>query len=136
MFVLPMTVSCFCSLGQSRLEVTVTNVRTSTGAIRVGLFANDETFLKEAIKGQVVKATASETTVVFEDLSPGEYGLSVFHDENENGELDRSALGLPKEGFAFGNNAMGMFGPPSFEKAKVTLISGKTVSQVLKLKYL
>ncbi len=117
----------------SVLEVTVTNLKSEKGSIRIGLFDKEEDFLKNAVKGKVVKASGKEVTVRFENLEPGEYALSVIHDENENGELDSNALGIPKEGFAFGNNAMGSFGPPSFEKAKVKV--GDSASCSIKLKY-
>ena len=42
-------------------------------------------------------------------------------------------VGIPKEGFAFGNNAMGTFGPPTFDKAKITV--KKDEKQVIDLKY-
>lgn len=119
---------------QAKLEVTVKNIKESKGTIRVGLFTTEKDFLKNAALGKVVKATAKEITVIFENLKPGDYAVSVIHDENENGELDSNIMGIPKEGFAFGNNAMGMFGPPTFEKAKITL--NKTNDrQVVDLKY-
>jgi len=117
------------------IEVKVTNIESEKGTIRVGLFASEKDFLKNAIKGKVVKASLGEITVSFDNLEPGEYAVSVIHDENGNGELDKNAFGIPKEGFAFGNNAMGSFGPPSFEKAKV-VIADEAVLQVIKLKYL
>jgi uncharacterized protein (DUF2141 family) len=119
---------------QTRLEISVEKIRNTTGTVRVGLFASDETFLKKAIDGKVIKAD-NVVTVIFEDLKPGDYAISVIHDENENSELDMNTFGIPKEGFAFGNNSMGLFGPPSFEKAKITIVSGKTVKQTLELKY-
>jgi uncharacterized protein (DUF2141 family) len=117
------------------LEVNVNNIKSQKGSIRVGLFSNEKDFLKHTIEGKVVKASGSEVTVVFENLKPGDYAVSIIHDENENGELDSNAFGIPKEGFAFGNNAMGTFGPPSFEKAKVE-IRDQVVKQVIKLKYM
>lgn len=120
---------------QASLEVTVKNIKEPKGTIRVGLFTNEKDFLKKAAIGKVVKATGTEITVVFENLQPGEYGLSVIHDENENGALDSNLIGLPKEGFAFGNNAMGMFGPPDFAKAKVK-IENTEIRQEIRLKYL
>ena len=60
--------------------------------------------------------------------------FSIGHDENENGELDKNIMGIPTEGFAFGNNSMGTFGPPPFEKAKITLGSN-TEKQVINLRY-
>ena len=119
---------------QGNIEVTVRNIEEAKGSIRVGLFTNETDFLKKAAEGKVVKATGAEVKVVFENLKAGEYAVSVIHDENENGELDTNGIGMPKEGFAFGNNAMGMFGPPSFEKAKV-VVDKTTVKQVIELKY-
>jgi uncharacterized protein (DUF2141 family) len=124
------------AMGQGGLEVTVKNIRQPKGNIRVGLFDKEDLFLKDAVVGKIVKASADEVTVVFENLKPGAYALSVIHDENENGELDSNMMGMPKEGFAFGNNAMGMFGPPSFEKAKLNIEDKKQVSQTINLKYL
>lgn len=119
---------------QAKLEVTVMNIRDEKGNIMVGLFTNESDFLKNVAIGKVVKAQGKEVTVIFDNLKSGEYAVSVIHDENENGELDSNIIGIPKEGFAFGNNAMGTFGPPSFEKAKVTL-SNTDDKQVIDLKY-
>ena len=121
-------------LAQNRIEVTVKNIKQQQGSIRIGLFNNEENFLKKAIEGKVVKANAAEVKVVFENLKAGDYAVSVIHDENDNGELDKNTFGIPKEGFAFGNNAMGMFGPPSFEKAKVS-VGPSVAKQVIELKY-
>jgi uncharacterized protein (DUF2141 family) len=104
---------------QSQLEVVVKNVNEGKGNIRVGIFKNDETFLKDAWLGKVVKASTGEVKVVFENVPPGTYALSVIHDANENGELDSNMIGIPKEGFGFSNDAMGSFGPPKFEKASI-----------------
>jgi uncharacterized protein (DUF2141 family) len=113
----------------------VKNIKTQKGSIRVGLFDNEKDFLKKAVEGKVVPASGSEVVVVFENLKPGTYGLSVIHDENENGELDTNFVGIPKEGFAFGNNATGTFGPPGFEKTTVK-IDGTAVKQEITLKHL
>ena len=122
-------------MAQNTIEVTVKNIKAVKGTIRVGLFNSESSFLKDAIDGRIVKVTASEVTVTFENLKPGEYAVSVVHDENENGELDKNMMGIPKEGFAFGNNATGMFGPPDVSKAKVT-VDGKSIKQVINLNYM
>jgi uncharacterized protein (DUF2141 family) len=122
----------FCQ--NASVEVIVKNIRAPKGSIRIGLFTNQKDFMKTPVQGRVVKAIGTEVTVVFEDLPAGDYAISVIHDENENGELDSNKMGIPKEGFAFGNNAMGSFGPPAFEKAKISL-NGLNVVQTVKLKY-
>jgi uncharacterized protein (DUF2141 family) len=120
---------------QGKIEVTVKNIQAQKGSIRVGLFTSEDNFLKKAVDGKIVKVSGGEAKVVFENLKDGEYAVSVIHDENDNGELDKNGVGIPKEGFAFGNNAMGMFGPPSFDKAKVSVANG-TVKQVIELKHM
>jgi len=116
------------------LEINVNNIKSKKGSIRLGLFTTKEDFLKNAVERKVLKPEGKEITVIFENLPPGDYALSVIHDENDNGELDSNSVGIPKEGFAFGNNAFGSFGPPSFEKAKIT-VTDQPVKQVIKLKY-
>ena len=120
---------------QGSIEVTVKNIKEPKGTIRVGLFNNEKDFLGKAVDGKIVKAEGKEVTVLFENLNAGDYAVSVIHDENENGELDSNFMGIPKEGFAFGNNAMGMFGPPGFKDAKVT-VGAAVVKQVVSMRYL
>jgi uncharacterized protein (DUF2141 family) len=50
---------------------------------------------------------------VWEHLPPGDYGVAVIHDENQNARLDRNFIGIPKEGFGFANNPhVGLSAPP------------------------
>ncbi len=110
---------------QRKLEVTVKNIKELKGTIRVALFNNEKDFLENFLEGKIVKATGKEVKVVFENLKPGDYAVSVFHDENENEKLDSGFMGIPNEPYGFSNDAMGTFGPPSFEKAKMKLDSDK-----------
>lgn len=121
------------SLAQSKLQVTVKGIKGTNGNVRVGLFNQEEKFLKSAWKGQVVKA--SETiTVFFENIPNGVYALSVIHDENQNEKLDSNLIGIPKEGFGFSNNVMGSFGPPGFDKASFE-VNNEDKKLTIDLKY-
>src|SRR4051812_10314503 len=93
----------FATLGQTSIDVTVTGVRPGNGSLRVGLF-DEADFLKTPVMGKIVKASSDAIVVKFENIRDGEYALSVIHDANENGELDKTKLGIPREGFAFSNN--------------------------------
>jgi uncharacterized protein (DUF2141 family) len=57
--------------------------------------------------GIALRAVAGMQSVVFTNLTPGTYAVIVFHDENDNGKLDKTALGMPIEAFAISNNARG-----------------------------
>lgn len=117
---------CNMLFAQSQLEVVVKGIKNTKGNIRVGIFKDEKSFLKEARFGKVVKAQKDEIKVVFE-LPTGKYAVSVIHDENENDELDSGLFGIPKEGFGFANDAMGTLGPPSFEKASIIITPQKLV---------
>ena len=47
---------------------------------------------------------------VFEGIPRGIYAVSVFHDENMNGKLDKNHLGAPKEGYGTSNNTQQRMG--------------------------
>jgi len=127
---------CLRVYGQGTLDVTVDGIRETEGTIWIGLFTNEADFPHKAADGKVVAVKANTAHVVFENLKAGDYGLSIFHDANNNGKLDKNAFGIPKEGFGFGNNAMGTFGPPSFSKAKVVVTNSGVVKQVIHVKYM
>jgi uncharacterized protein (DUF2141 family) len=59
--------------------------------------------------------------VVFSNLPYGWYGISLYHDENRNGKMDKNMMGIPKEAYGFSNNAKGFFGKPDYKDVKFEL---------------
>lgn len=103
------------------LEVVVGNVRNDRGHVRVAvcpqaLFLSDKCTLVGA-----AKARAGEVLVTVPNVPPGTYAAQSFHDENDNDDLDRTLLGMPKEGIGISNDARFRFGPPSFGDAAFQL---------------
>jgi uncharacterized protein (DUF2141 family) len=129
-----MMVCSLLSQAQYRVEIVVTGVRDTTGVIMVALFAGSETFLKKPVVGKFARAENGRAVVVFEGQPAGEYAASVIHDANRNRKLDTNFLGMPREGFGFSNDAMGTFGPPSFEKARFNVT--EPISIHIKTRYL
>ena len=114
------------------LTVVVQGVKSDQGLLHMGLYDSDKEFMKTRWQSKGSKAKVGEVQVVFEHVPPGTYAISVFHDANENGKLDSNFAGIPKEGFGFSNNAMGMFGPPSFEEAKFAFEGEKKIEIMLR----
>lgn len=133
-FITPLLVLVVSSAA-AQLEIVVKNVKNDNGNVRVGIFNDKQTFLKNPVYGKVVKASKGEVKVIFDQVPAGTYGISVIHDENSNDKLDSNFVGIPKEGFGFGNDSMGTFGPPSFEKASIAVEPGKTSTSIT-LKYM
>jgi leucyl/phenylalanyl-tRNA---protein transferase len=73
-----------------------------------------------------VKAEGGVVRLVLKDVVPGSYAIKAFHDVDRNGKLDTNFMGIPKEPYGFSNDAMGTFGPPSFEQASFKVGAGST----------
>jgi uncharacterized protein (DUF2141 family) len=57
----------------------------------------------------------------FTNLPAGNYAVSLFHDANDNGKLDKGMI-FPVEGVGLSRfDSLNPFNPPSFEKASFTL---------------
>ncbi len=116
------------------LKIVIKNIKNEEGMVRLALYNSDDQFMKKELKGVEVKSKAGEAVAVFKDIAPGRYAISVMHDANDNKELDSNFMGIPKEGFGFSNDAMGMFGPPDFKKASFEVSGEKKL--VINLKYM
>lgn len=114
------------------MVVVVKNVKEAKGKVSVALFNREDEFMGKSLANQTTVAKTGEVQLTFENVIPGDYAISVMHDANENNELDSNAFGIPKEGFGFSNDAMGMFGPPSFEKAKFKFTGESAIAITLK----
>lgn len=126
--------ACTLCFAQSSLTVNIQNIKNENGDILIGLYDNASNFPRKVSTGKVVKVTDREMHVTFSDVKPGNYAVSVLHDENQNKDLDQGKLGIPKEGYGFSNNVMGVIGPPSFRKARFHVPDGDS-SITIRMKY-
>ncbi len=125
-------------LSNGTLTVTVLNLRNNQGKVSIALYNKEEAFPKspdKAFKIVFVPIKDKKAVVVFESLPPGEYAISVFHDENSNGKMDTNFFGIPKEGVGASNDARGHLGPPHYKDAKFNF-SGGTQSITINMVYL
>ena len=118
---------------QSRIEVEITNFKNNKGVVFIGLYNSEGSFLNEAFKGEKVAVKNKKAILLFEDLPAGNYAISVFHDEDENGELSTNFLGIPKESYGASNNAPSRFGPPKWKDARFKVARGETIYQKIVL---
>ena len=124
------SVSAFAQ--NNSITVVIKNVKDAPGNVAVALFNNEKDFMKYRFDSKIIEAHGGEVQVVFENVPPGSYAISVLHDENGNNEMDSNIIGMPKEGFGFSNDAMGTFGPPSFEKASFTCPVSQALTVTMK----
>ena len=110
---------------QHKVEITINGIEESKGTVLVAVYNSEETFMKKHVYSGKQKASSKQVTVILENVKPGEYAITTFHDENDNDKLDTNFMGMPKELYGFSHDAKGSFGPPSFDKAKVNVNGDK-----------
>jgi uncharacterized protein (DUF2141 family) len=95
-----------------------TQTRNTKGVVRCGLFKQDG-WLKNVV--QPAEVTINDKKIarcIFKEIPAGTYGISAFHDEDNDGKLDTNIVGYPVEEYCSSNNARNMFSAPSWKDAK------------------
>lgn len=106
--------------GAGVLEITVGGLRNRDGQVLVAVFTAADGFpgeAEQAYRKARSPLAGQSATFRFEEVPYGTYAVSVVHDENANGRLDKNFLGIPTEGAGVSNNPKPGFGPPRFETA-------------------
>jgi len=105
------------SVGAADLTVNIDQIRKATGKVMLNVLQNEAQMAgTEAPYASIMlPPKASGVSFTLHGLTAGNWGVQVMHDENGNGELDSNLLGIPKEPWAFSNNATGKFGPPKWQ---------------------
>ena len=110
------------------LTVRVTGARNARGKIWVTVFQDAQGFPDDASRAARqqsvdIDPNTMSAQVTFKDLPQGTFALSVLHDENGNGKMDKNFVGMPKEGYGASNNPKKKKRAPTFEEAKFSLNS-------------
>lgn len=115
------------------LEIEIEGIAAREGQILIAVYDQAEGWLKKPVRGlrQAVPAEGP-LRLRLENLPEGEYAISVLHDANGNGRMDKNLVGMPTEAYGFSNDAAGSFGPPKFEEARFRL-QGETQVHRIKL---
>lgn len=107
---------------QGTLRVAIDGLKHARGTVRVFLFKPQDNVMrmKDASQTLSFKPSEMEAVASFEALEFGDYALSAFHDENDNGAVDHK-FGVPAEPIGFSNGfRLGLLsGRPTFEKLMI-----------------
>lgn len=125
------------SYGQNT-HVMISGIRSEKGQIILNVFKDDESYNKEKVFKKMVfekKAITSGLMVIACDLAPGTYGITLIDDENKDAELNKSFIGIPKEGFGFSNFFMEKMKKPAFDDFKIVVKSQDNKISI-KVKYM
>ena len=100
------------------LVVNIGNIKKEKGIIWVGLYDKKENlFVKEkSILRSIKVDQLGQAQITIGNVAFGTYAMAIFHDENNNGELDKNMFGIPKEPYAFANWPKSKWRAPFYEE--------------------
>ena len=101
----------------NKITINVENIKSTEGSIIVAIFNSEKTFLNTPFLSKSKLAKTGEIVFEFEGVPNGEYTISIYHDKNKNGELDKNLMGIPIEPYGVSKDGKSMFGPPNYKDA-------------------
>jgi len=123
-------------LASTRIILDVYGFSPTSGDLGIAIYENASTFNSSTVyRDTFVSVNATDMTVEFNSIDVGTYAISLFHDENSNGEMDKNVLGLPLEGFGFSNNPSIGFSEPTFSECNFDIEAGQEVFVPVNLIY-
>ena len=109
------------------LSVLIDGGKSETGQITATLFDSEKNYMKNPTASRSVAVNEDgKAQIIFEKLTPGEYAVTVYYDEDSDGKLDKNLFGIPKEKVGFSNNAKPRMGPAPYKKARFMLTPEKS----------
>ncbi len=110
---------------QTLLRIRVRGINSTEGNVLIAAYTDPTNFNKP--DATLLKTTLPASDEVLWDLkvpTGANVALSVFHDANANGKLDRNLIGIPSEKYGFSQGARSQIGPPPFSEASFTVEPG------------
>lgn len=103
------------------VKVDLKDVRAG-GTVYVQLQTREQFMTGARAYGEMVKAPpAGPLSLTLKDVAPGEYAISVWHDDNGNERFDLDPnTGRPMDGIAVPNSEA-LYGPPRFDDVKTRI---------------
>lgn len=123
--------------GLGRVEITMTGFESTEGQALVAFFLDDSGWPdpdESIFSTLTVPISDGRAFAVVEDVPAGPFAVSVFHDTDDDRELDSGVFGIPSEAYGFSADARSTFGPPKFEEARLELAAGETKQITIRVK--
>ncbi len=120
------------------VHVKVIGLRNNNGSCRLLLFESRRGFPDSPEEAAVVRTARIQKGGIVSftfKVKPGKYAVVILHDENVNGEIDKTWYGKPTEGYGTSGNSRTGSGPPEFEESAI-LLDGKNNTLTIAVNYL
>jgi len=107
------------------LILAIAGIEHTDGAVRAEVYRGPDGFREPDRAAARIGVAAEPGTVeiTVPDLTPGRHAVIVYHDEDNDGEMDRFLGMMPTEGYGVSNNPS-LSGPPDFDESAVDVGAG------------
>jgi len=115
------------------LIVQVAGLRSDDGQVRALLFRGEDGFpgeLESAAYSAEASIRGGVARLQYPGLPPGDYAVTIFHDENGNASLDMNFMGWPREGVGASQRAHRRMGPPRYRDARFEVAPGTKTERI------
>ena len=126
LFILPLS-SPAAAGPSARVRIEVRNLDNQKGSLRCAIFASSVGFPEQGgVQATSVALSGHAPLCEFADLAPGTYAVSVHHDENGDGKLNKNLFGAPSEGYGVSNNHTYALSAPKWSESRFELAGAET----------
>ena len=118
------------------IVVAISGIEKNQGTVRIGLYNRKSTFAvyDKVFKGGELNADKNGVTYTFTAIPSGTYALAVWHDEDNDGKIDKNFFGAPAEKYGFSKNCYGILSPPDFDKVSFKIEEEEKISFTINLR--
>lgn len=110
------------------LNIHVIGVSEIKGTIRIAIFSDAENFKAKIhpYDSAILEIKSTKASHTFK-LRQNTYAVAVYHDENDDNQLNKRSMGIPTEGIGFSNIYKKSKRPPRFDESSFFLKSDTTI---------
>lgn len=106
------------------VELRIVGAGSDEGTMKIAMYISPEGFNDparafEVDSWRIENGICAGRWEISQDVK--RVAIAAYHDANDNGELDKNAIGIPSERYGFTAGARGFTGPPTFQEAAITL---------------
>ena len=115
------------------LQVRVEGFENVDGAAGIAVWNQAQGFpedIEHAVATTYATIRDGVAMARFDQLEPGTYAITVYHDRNANRRFDKNWLGMPKEDWGVSNNVRPRLRAPRFNEAMMTVGAGETLVEI------
>lgn len=124
---------------RGRVIVRMEGFESDEGKALVALFTSSDGFPEDNERADHLASVTIQDGVARAELVeviPGAFAVAVFHDEDDDRELDTDLFGIPDEGIGFSGDCEIEMSAPDFDDCAVWLEPGDEMSIDIEILYL